>query len=90
MVGPTDHEALDAARRRAGLSVEDLWLRYFELGGLASLIELDAFLRGALRPVRLEHDILAHALNEALIERGQIADVAYLFRGPPDPAQEDS
>lgn len=85
MVDPRDHEVLDAARRRVGLSVEGLWIRYFELGGLASVMELDGFLRGALLPARLERDVLAHAINEALIDKGMAADVGYLFPSPSDP-----
>lgn len=84
MVEAPDHEVLDGARRRAGLSVEALWIRYFELGGLASVIELDAFLGGALVPARLERDILAHAINEALSDRGVSADLGYLFPERPD------
>lgn len=80
-----DHERLDSARRRAGLSVEGLWIRYFELGGLATLMELDAFLRGALIPVRFERDLVAHALNEALMEKGVPERVDYIF-----PASEGS
>jgi len=81
VVEPPDHEVLDAARRRAGLSVEGLWIRYFELGGVASVIEFDAFLRGALVPPRLERDVLAHALNEALNDDGLDERVAYAFPG---------
>jgi len=77
---------LDAARRRAGLSVERLWIRYFELGGLASVMELDAFLRGALIPVRLERDVLAHAVNEALREKGIEDGVGYLYPDAADPS----
>ncbi len=83
MVNTPDHERLDSARRRAGLSVESLWIRYFEIGGLASVIELDAFLRGALIPDRLERDTIAHAINEALIDKGAAANVDYLFPGSP-------
>ncbi len=79
MVEPADYEALDVARRRAGLSVERLWIRYFELGGLASVMELDAFLRGALIPARAERDILAHAINEALREKGVGERVGYAY-----------
>ena len=85
MVEAPDHEALDGARRRAGLSVEALWIRYFELGGLASVIELDAFLRGALVPARLERDILAHAINEELREKDIDQPVGYAFDEPADP-----
>jgi len=79
MVNYRDHEVLDAARLRVGLSVEGLWIRYFELGGLASVIELDAFLRGALVPARLERDVLAHALNEAFSDKGSRDRVGYAF-----------
>ncbi|MDQ4125538.1 MAG: hypothetical protein M3134_08065 [Actinomycetota bacterium] len=83
MVEPQDHERLDSARRRAGLSVEALWIRYFELGGLASVIEVDAFLRGALVPARLERDVLAHAINEALVEKGVASALDYSFPAEP-------
>ncbi len=86
MVDTPDHERIDAARRRAGLSLEGLWIRYFELGGLAGVMELDAFLRGALVPARLERDILAHAVNEALRDKGIAAELHYLFAPPHDPA----
>lgn len=86
MVESQDHDALDTARRRAGLSLEGLWIRYFELGGLASVMELDAFLRGALAPDRLERDVLAHAINEALRENGINDGIGYLYPGPSEPA----
>ena len=85
MVEAPDHDQLDHARRRAGLSLETLWVRYFELGGLASVIELDAFLKGALVPARLERDILAHAINEELGERGLEERLGYAFDDPTDP-----
>ncbi len=86
MVDSADDEVLDTARTRAGLSIEGLWIRYFELGGLASVMELDAFLRGALTPDRLERDVVAHAINEALIDRGMEGDVGYAFPTASDPS----
>ena len=44
---PTD--ALDRARRDASLSQEDLWLRYFALGGMTMPLEVEAYLFGPLR-----------------------------------------
>ncbi len=82
MVEARDHDRLDQARRRAGLSLETLWVRYFELGGLASVVELDAFLKGALVPTRLERDILAHAVNEELRDRGIEERLDYAFDDP--------
>jgi hypothetical protein len=60
--------ALHAAREHAGLTLEDLWIRYFALGGDADLMDVDAHLSGlTLLPV-LQRDILAHAVNERLDE----------------------
>ena len=41
---------LDRYRLNAGLSHSDLWLRYFELGGMDDALELEAILCGALEP----------------------------------------
>ena len=77
MVDRPDHELLDSARRKAGLSVEALWIRYFELGGEASQLEMEGFLTGALIPTRYQHDILAHAINEAFMDKGRSDRVEY-------------
>ncbi|MCV7421283.1 hypothetical protein H7K45_12090 [Mycobacterium yunnanensis] len=60
------HEAFEASR----LTVPELWLRYFALGGQASELELDAYIGGALALPAFEHDVLAHAINERLDEIG--------------------
>jgi hypothetical protein len=70
-------DMLDRARRDAMLSVGALWLRYFELGGLGTALELEAYLHGALRPTPHEYDVLAHALNERFVELGGIHTVPY-------------
>ena len=77
MVDPTDHEALETARHKAGLSVKGLWIRYFELGGDASFIEMEAILNGALMPTTLQRNIIVHAINEALREKGVSERVDY-------------
>jgi hypothetical protein len=46
--GPSD--VLDRSRQDALLSHGELWLRYFELGGMSTALELEAFLYGALEP----------------------------------------
>jgi hypothetical protein len=51
-----------------GLTVRELWLRYFALGGDAGHVELDAYLNGAIALPPMQHDILAHAINERLDE----------------------
>jgi hypothetical protein len=58
------HAAVDAAE----LSIDDLWLRYFALGGEADRFELDAYLNGAIALPPLQHDVLAQAINERLRE----------------------
>jgi hypothetical protein len=61
-------DVLDLARQEAMLSVAALWLRYFELGGMGTAFELEAYLCGALRPSPHEYDVLAHTLNERFLE----------------------
>lgn len=68
---------LEAYRRDAGLSHSELWLRYFELGGMSTCFQLEACLHGALRPTSHDHDVIAHALNERFTELGEDHPVAY-------------
>jgi hypothetical protein len=58
------HDAYAAAE----LSLGQLWMRYFALGGEASELELDAYLNGAIALPAFQHDMLAHAINERLDE----------------------
>ena len=69
---------LDRARCDAGLSHGELWLRYFELGGMSTPLELEAFLYGILEPTVHDHDIIALALNERFVELGGNHPVPYL------------
>jgi hypothetical protein len=77
-VGERLTEVLDQARCDAGLSHGELWLRYFELGGMSTALQLEAFLYGALQPSIHDHDVIAHALNERFVELGGNHPVAYL------------
>lgn len=79
MVDSSDHEALESARLKVGLSAEALWIRYFELGGEASFMELEAFLKGALVPTTLQRDVVAQAINEAFMDKGSDERVVYKF-----------
>jgi hypothetical protein len=72
---PTD--VLDQARQDADLSHGELFLRYFELGGMSSSLELEAFCYGALRPSAHDYEVIAHALNERFSELGRDHPVAY-------------
>jgi len=73
-----DLEELDEFRQDAGLSHGELWLRYFELGGMSTGFELEAFLYGVLTPTPHDHDIIAHAINERFSELGGDHPVPYL------------
>jgi hypothetical protein len=71
-------DVLDVYRIEAGLSHGELWLRYFELGGMGTGFELEAFLYGLVTPEPRDHDVIAHALNERFSELGENHPVAYL------------
>jgi hypothetical protein len=70
-------EALDHARQDAGLSHGELFLRYFELGGMASPLQVEAFCYGALNPSSHDHDVVVHAINERFSELGQDHPIPY-------------
>jgi hypothetical protein len=69
--------SLDGHRRNADLTMNELWLRYFELGGMSTAFQVEAFLFGALLPSDHDHDIIAHALNERFVEMGGNHPVPY-------------
>jgi hypothetical protein len=71
-------DELDRYRQKAGLSHGELWLRYFELGGMSTGFDLEAFLFGMLSPSDHDHDVIAHALNERFAELGGDHPVAYV------------
>jgi hypothetical protein len=77
-MGERTTDTLDRARCAAGLSQGELWLRYFELGGMSTALQLEAFLYGALEPTVHDHDLIAHALNERFVELGGNHPVPYL------------
>jgi hypothetical protein len=69
---PRDQHQKDLAEAFAvsQLTVEELWLRYFALGGDAGKVEIEAYLAGLMPLPSLQHNILAHAVNERLDELG--------------------
>ncbi len=77
-----DAIVLESGLRDSGLSMDELWLRYFELTGEASLLELEAYLHGALPPDPLQYDMIAHALNERFMEMGRDHPVPYVEENP--------
>lgn len=66
-------------RQDARLSHAELWLRYFELGGMSSALELETFVYGALEPGAHDREVIAHALNERFVELGGNHPVPYVL-----------
>lgn len=63
-------DLLERARKGLGLSVSDLWWRYFAIGGMSTELEIEAIMYRALVPSRPDCDLLAVALNERFSELG--------------------
>ena len=60
--------ALRSALEVADLTLDQLWTRYFALGGHADLLEVEGHLQGLLSLPPGEVNVLAHAVNERLDE----------------------
>ena len=86
------HQLFEAARGRAGWTLEQLWLHYLALGGTLLVFDLEAYLAGLVPMSPAQQDVLACALNEQLADLGQCARVPYLTVLPahvlaPDPGE---
>ena len=57
--------------------MDDLWLRYFALGGMSAALDLEAILFGALTATPHNRDLIAVALNECFAERGRPERLPY-------------
>jgi hypothetical protein len=66
--GDAQRSALRSAVEFAGLSLEQLWMRYFGLGGAGDLVDLEAHLADLVLLSPGQADVLAHAVNEHLDE----------------------
>ncbi|SER72391.1 Stage II sporulation protein E (SpoIIE) [Lentzea xinjiangensis] len=75
--------ALWLAFGRADLTLEQLWTRYFALGGEAGLVEVEAYLHGLMPLPAVQRDMLAHAINERLDELTWPHRVPYTFPARP-------
>lgn len=64
----TLHDALETARKAAGLTQDDFWFRYKQAGGTIGLAAFKNYLRGLSDPQWDEYDCMAEVLNEALGE----------------------
>lgn len=68
MTEDLQRSAFAAGYAHADLTLEQLWMRYFALGGTADLTDLDAYVAGLSTLPDHESDLLAHAVNERLDE----------------------
>lgn len=73
----TSNSNLERARVDVGLSHSELWFRYFELGGMSTALELEAYLYDALASTEHDRDLVAVALNERYAELGGDHPVPY-------------
>ncbi len=64
------------AVERAALDPGRLWWQYFQLGGEAGALEVDAYLHGCLRLPADHRNLLAHALND-LVRGAPVARVPF-------------
>lgn len=63
-------DPLEKARRGLGMSVSELWWRYFAIGGMSTELEIEAILYQALIATDGDRDMLSVALNERFSELG--------------------
>jgi len=70
------HAAMESARHAAGVTLDALWLHYFELTGDAAPLEVEAYLQGLMPLPPAQQDILAQALYECVADHEA---------APPDP-----
>ena len=68
---------LQEGMSRSGMPYEELWLRQVALGGSAGRLEVEAYVLGLLVAEAYQHDLLAQALNECFLERGEDHPVGY-------------
>jgi hypothetical protein len=68
----------ELCRLQTELSLEDLWIRCLALGSTNTLLQLEAFLNGALRPTPHEFNLMAVAVNEHFADLGLDQFVPYV------------
>ena len=83
------HESIEAARRRAELSVQQLWLDYMSFSGIADLVDVDAYLHCLIPLPAYQEDKLAHAVNERLDDLYRAARLPYSTPPAADLKAED-
>ena len=72
------HHLFEAARTRAGWTVQQLWIGYLAVGGSRDAFDIEAYLHGLGPLSDDQQDILANALNGRLDDLYRAACVPYL------------
>jgi hypothetical protein len=75
----SDGLSLHTGMLATGMDYQQLWLRYIGVSGAAGPLELEAYVLGLLSPDAYEHDLIAQAINEWFIDRGQNHPVGYWY-----------
>lgn len=73
----TEGISLQDGMRLSGMSYRELWLRHIAVSGTQGELELEAYVLDLLVPDDHQHNLIAQAINEYFIERGQDHPVAY-------------
>lgn len=81
---PAQRGMLRGALNVAGISIRDLWLNYFSIGGTVGEYEVEAYLQGLVSLSATQRDLLAMAANE-LIDDLPRAHAPYSAEFPGDP-----
>lgn len=90
MAKENDDEHLQDLRRAlpvAQLTVGELWLKYFALGGSADQLELEAYLYGVHAFPALERGLVVQAVNERLAE--MLLDLRIPYSATPEPREAE-
>lgn len=69
--------ALQTGRELAGLSVHDLWVAYWSIGGMATPQVLMSYLDGTHEPEAGDYDVVAQAINDQFVDRQMDHPVPY-------------
>lgn len=74
---PAPGATLSAGLTHAAMTLRDLWLRYFALGGMAGPDHLRQIIDGTVTPSHRDYDLMAQAINEQFIDLGRDHPVPY-------------
>lgn len=69
MTEQTQRQSTLLAARDADISVNELWLHYYSVGGNLTAFEVDAYLHGVHQLPVGERNTIAWALNELIADR---------------------